>query len=146
MLTAFEPITEDPGFCQIYDWCCNINNNVGFHFILFPRKTNDKISQKIQKPYFGTILAFFAQTWIFCQFLNIPIIYHGAKNQKKLVWHSWGKCWTDGWMDRQMEWWRDNPYFVEPSAGRESNYYCSFKLSWIYTKNTKNQFIPLISL
>ena len=36
----------------------NINNNISFHFRLFPRKTNDKILL-----YFGAILAFFAQIW-----------------------------------------------------------------------------------
>ena len=29
-----------------------INNNISFHFRLFPRKTNDKILQKIQKTLF----------------------------------------------------------------------------------------------
>ena len=55
--------------------------------------------KKSKKPYFGghvTILAFFAQIWVkmsfpgkkLCQLLNIPIIYHYAKNQKKLMCHS----------------------------------------------------------
>ena len=29
-----------------------------------------------------------------CQFLNITIIYHRAKNQKKLIGYSWEKCQT----------------------------------------------------
>ena len=29
------------------------------------------------------------------QCLNIPIIYHHAKNPKKLMTHFWEKCWTD---------------------------------------------------
>ena len=30
-----------------------------------------------------------------CQFLNIRIIYHCAKNQLNLMSHSWENCWTD---------------------------------------------------
>ena len=37
------------------------------------------------------------------QFLNILIIYHSAKNQKKLMTHSWEKCRTDRQKDRH--WW-----------------------------------------
>ena len=33
----------------IWDWSWNINNNVSFHFRLFPGKTNDKMFQKIVK-------------------------------------------------------------------------------------------------
>ena len=35
-------------FCQIWDWWWNINNNIGFYFRLFPRKTNDKTFLEIQ--------------------------------------------------------------------------------------------------
>ena len=38
-----------------------------------------------------------------CQFLNIPIIYHHAQNQKKLKTHSWEKCRTDGRRDGQTD-------------------------------------------
>ena len=31
--------TQEPEFCQIWDWWWNINNNISFHFRLFPRKT-----------------------------------------------------------------------------------------------------------
>ena len=42
----------------------NINNNISFHFRLFPRKTNDKIFQKIQKnPILGHFGHFFTQIW-----------------------------------------------------------------------------------
>ena len=61
-LTAFRPIKV----CQIWSWCWNINENISFHFRLLPRKTNDKIFQKIQKPIFWghvAILAYFAQIW-----------------------------------------------------------------------------------
>ena len=37
-LAAFWPITWDPKLCQICWW--NINNNLSFHYTLFPRKTN----------------------------------------------------------------------------------------------------------
>ena len=55
-LTAFWPITREPEFCQIWDWWWNINNNIGFHFKLFPGKTNDNIFQKVQKTYLAAIL------------------------------------------------------------------------------------------
>ena len=65
-LTAFGPIIRDPEFCQIWGWCWNINKNISFHFRLLPRKTNEWISQKIQKTLFlghVAIFAFFAQIW-----------------------------------------------------------------------------------
>ena len=38
--------------CQICWW--NINNNISFHYRLFPRKTNiTKFFKKFKKPYFG---------------------------------------------------------------------------------------------
>ena len=36
-----------------------------------------------------------------CQFLNIPVIYDGAKNYKQLTTHSWVNRRTDGQTDRQ---------------------------------------------
>ena len=126
-LTAFGPITGDPENCQIWGWYWNINKNISFHFRVLPRKANNKIFWKIQKTLFWghvAILAIFSQIWAemyfpgkksLCQFLNIPIICHLTQNQKKLICHySWGKCWTDGWMDRQMEGWTDNHDFVGP--------------------------------
>ena len=44
-----------------------------------------------------------------CQFLDIPIIYHCAKNQKKLLSNFWGEHQTDG----QTE----NSDFIGPSVG-----------------------------
>ena len=111
-LTVFSPITREPEFCQIKDWWWNINNNINFHFELFTRKTINKIFQKIEKPYFGAILDPFCKdlgknefSWKkrLCQFLNILIIYHHTKNQKKIMCHSWGKCRTDGRTDRQTD-------------------------------------------
>ena len=94
-------------FCQIWDWWWNINNNISFHFRLFPRKTNDKIFQKIQKAlfwgHFGPFLPKFAGKNGLCQFLDIPIIYNCAKNQRKLLSHFWEKRRTDGRTDRQID-------------------------------------------
>ena len=47
------------GFCQIWDWWWNINNNTNFYFRSFPGKTNKKIFQKIQK----NPILLFAQIW-----------------------------------------------------------------------------------
>ena len=69
-----------------------------------------KYFKKSKKPYFAAILRpscpnlgknEFSWKKGLCQFLNIPIIYHQAKNQKKLMIHSWKKCRTDGRTDRQ---------------------------------------------
>ena len=100
---AFWPITWNPKLCQICWW--NINNNISFHYRLFPRKTNiTKFFKKSQKPYFGLILGSFDQlgakiefSWKkgFCQVFNIRIIYHCAKNQKNIMSHSWENSWRD---------------------------------------------------
>ena len=70
-LTAFWLITWEPEFCQIWDWWWNINNNISFHLRLFPRKTNDRIFQKIRKTqfwdHFGPFLPKFRQKWIFLE-------------------------------------------------------------------------------
>ena len=88
-----------------------------------------------KKPYFGDILGSFCpnsgKTEFFwkerlCQFLNIPIIYHRAKNQNKLISHSWEKCWTDGQTDRRT----DNGDFIGPSLGRGSDN--NFTIVWRY--------------
>ena len=55
--SAFWPITREPEFFQVWDWWWNINNNISFHFRLFPRNTNDKIFQ--EKPILGPFWAFF---------------------------------------------------------------------------------------
>ena len=47
------------GFCQIWDWWWNINNNTSFYFRSFPGKTNKKIFQRIQK----NPILLFAQIW-----------------------------------------------------------------------------------
>ena len=74
---------------------------ISFHSRLFPRKTKDKVFQKIQKPYLGAILGPFCPylgknefSWKkgLCQFFDIPIIYHRAENQKKLSSHFREKC------------------------------------------------------
>ena len=108
--TAFWTITWEPKFCQIWRWCETSNKKNSFHFRLFPGKTGDKIFQKIPKNLFWDQFQPFMDKFgqrIFslkkglCQILNIPIIYHRAKNQKKLMTHSWQNGWTDIPRDRQ---------------------------------------------
>ena len=83
-----------------------------------------KFFKKSKKLWFGGILHPFRPnldknefSWKkgLYQFLNIPIIYHRAKSQKKLISHSWEKCRTDGRTDRQAS------DFMGPSVGRGSN-------------------------
>ena len=61
-------------------------NNISFYFRLFPGKTNDKNFQKIQKLYFGTIWAFYAQIWTKVNFHGILflscIIYSTVRIRK----------------------------------------------------------------
>ena len=64
-----------------------------------------KVFKKSKKPYFGTSLDTLGKnefSWEkgLCQFLDIPIIYHRAKNQKKLLSHFWEKR-PNGRPDRQ---------------------------------------------
>ena len=92
-------------FCQIWDWWWNINNNISFHFRLFPRKTNDKIFLKIKKIFLGQFLALFAQIWAkmnFSQkrgsvsFLIFQLSTISPKIRKKLLSHFWKKTLIDG--------------------------------------------------
>ena len=70
-----------------------------------------KFFKKTKRTCFGAILGPFSLnlgknefSWKgLCQFLNIPIIYHRPKNQKKLVTHSWEKCRTARRTDRQTD-------------------------------------------
>ena len=97
-LTTFWPITQKPEFCQLWDWWWNINNNISFHFRLFPEKTNDKIFQKIQKTYLWLFWTLFAQIWA-------KIIFPGKKNAQSVFKYS-NYLLTD------------NGDFIEPSVGR----------------------------
>ena len=69
--TAFWPITREPKPCLIWDWWWNINNNITFHFRLFPGKTDVKIFQKIQENrfwgHFGPFSSTFGQKLIFLE-------------------------------------------------------------------------------
>ena len=98
-------------FCQIRDWRRNINSNTSFYFRLFSKKNYWKRSLKNPKrTYFLVILHTFypnlGKNEFSCkkelyQFLDIPIIYHPAKSQQKLLSSFWGKHQTDGQTDRQ---------------------------------------------
>ena len=106
------PAIWEPEFCQIWDWWLNINN-ISLHFRLFSGKTNDKIFlKKTTKTLFcsnfGSFLPKFGQIWIFLEnrtlsVFRTPTMYHLAKNQKKLMTHSWEKCRTDRLTDRQTD-------------------------------------------
>ena len=55
-----------------------------------------------------------------CKFLSIPIIYHRAKNQKKLTTYSREKRRTDGRTNGQKVRQTDNRDFTGPLVGRGS--------------------------
>ena len=87
-------------FCQICGWWWNINNNISFHFRLCTRKIINRSFIENEKNYFGVILWPFCRnlrenkfSWRreLCKFLDIPIIYHRAKNKKKLLSLFWEK-------------------------------------------------------
>ena len=82
-------------------------------FILdyFQEQLMIKFFKKSKNSYFGVILGLFCPnlrknefSWkkAPCQFLNIPIIYGGAKKHEKLSSYSWEKCRTDGETERQQ--------------------------------------------
>ena len=86
----------------------------------FQEKLITKVFSK--KPYFGAILGPICSnlgknefSWKI--FLDIPIIYHHAKNQKKLLCYFWEKCWTDRRTGRQTKRQTDNSDFIGPSVG-----------------------------
>ena len=119
-LSAFWPINQEQEFCQVWDCCRNISN-ISFHFRSFPSKTFsvfNKFFKKSKQNYFWANLGLFCSNLVknefswkrgLCQFLNISIIYHHIKNQKKLMSHFWEKCWTDVWTDRQQWFCRTSP-------------------------------------
>ena len=104
-----------------------------------------KLFKKFKNPYFEVILGPFCSnlgknefSWKkgLCQFLNIPIGYHCAQNQKKLMSHSREKCRLIGRTDRQ-QWFYKTLHDRGPIIKIASlNLY----------QQTKNQFILLISL
>ena len=101
-LAAFCPITGDSKLCQICWW--DINNNISFHYRLFLKKTWQNFSKNQKKlfwshsgcflPKLGPKMKFSWKKGL-CQFFNIRIIYHCAKNQKNLMNNSWENCSTD---------------------------------------------------
>ena len=104
-------------------------------FILdyFQEKLMIKFFEKSKKILFWghvAIVTFLAQIWAKMNFPGkraLTVFKYSnrlpsCQKSEKLICHSWGKCWTDGWMDRQTEWQTDNHDFVRPSVGRGSNY------------------------
>ena len=97
----FGPKLKNQHFPRVWHCWWKINNN---NFVLdyFQEKliTNffKKIKQTLFSGHFAQICAKmdFAGKKGLCQYFNIPIIYHRAKNQKKLMTQSWEKCRTDG--------------------------------------------------
>ena len=80
-----------------------------------------KFFKQFKKPtILGPLWALFAQIWAKMNFpgkkgsVDIPIIYHRAKNQKKLLNNFWQKRRTDGRTDRQT----DNGDFIGPFVWR----------------------------
>ena len=72
----FGPYLKNQNFPS---WCWNINNNISFHFRLFPRKTNDKI-QNIHKTlfwgHFRPFLPNFGKKWIFLEKRALSVFKH----------------------------------------------------------------------
>ena len=108
----------------------------------FQEKLMTTFFKKSKKIYFGAMALFwtflpkFGQIWIFVekslyQFLNIPIIFHRVKNQKKTNMPFLRKI-LNWRMDGQTEGSSNNHDFVESSAWQGSNYQSNVKLSWIY--------------
>ena len=104
-------------FCQIWDWWWNINSNISFHFRLFPRKTNDKIFQKIPKSIL--LVPFWAkQNFLEKRALSVfrysnylPSCQKSEKTNEQFC----GKT-VNWWADRQTS----NCDFIGPSVGRGS--------------------------
>ena len=101
-------------FCQIWDWWWNINNNISFHFRLFPRKTKDNFKKKkFQKEtILGTILGPFTQirtkmnfpgkkssvSFRYCNYLSLCQKSEKTMEQFLRKTPNW---WTDRQTDRQ---------------------------------------------
>ena len=110
--------------------------------------------KKSKKNYLGAILGLFCPCLGknelslkkgFCHFLDIPIIYHCVKSQKKLMSYFWEKRRTDGRTDRQThrltERQTDNSDFIGPSVGQGSNK-CSSLTNFIKTNHARQRVQP----
>ena len=124
-LITFGHTTREPEFCQ------GIGDEVSINVLVFTLYCfQEKLIQffkKSKKPNFGANLDAFCPklgknefSWEnrLCQFLKIPIIYHHAKNQKKLMSHSSEKYRTDRRTDRQTDRHRYNGDFIGHSLRR----------------------------
>ena len=111
-LTAFWPINREPEFCQIWDWWWNINNNISFHFRLFPRKLFKIFNKlkKFKKIILGPIWALFAQIgqkWIFMEKRALPVFKYSNYLPFQLFTNeSFLTKILNWWMDRQQWFYR----------------------------------------
>ena len=92
----FGPYLENQKFAR-YGICGEISITIlVFISDYFQEKLTSKFFEKLKKHYFGSIMGHFFLdlgknefSWKkVCQFLNVPIICHHAKNQKNLLSHS----------------------------------------------------------
>ena len=112
---------------------CMSKTNFVIHFFLeifhFKECCQQYFGPILLKPCFGTILGPFWSnvdkkefSWKkgLCKFLNIPVIYQCAKNQKKLMTHSWQKCRNDGRTDGadRQQWFYRTPCWMEVQKER----------------------------
>ena len=99
-------------FFQIRDRWWNINSNITFHFRLFPGKTSDKITQKIQQKtlfwgHLGSFLTKFGQKWFSLKKTALSVFKYSnyLPSSKKFRKKHWsipeknGKL-TNWWTDR----------------------------------------------
>ena len=108
--TAFWPITREPELDRFRNGAEISISIIAFILDYFGVKLMKTFYKKSKKNYFNAILDPFSsrQKWIllekrFRKFLNIPTIYHQANNLKKIMSHSWEKCWTERRMDRRTD-------------------------------------------
>ena len=106
-LSLFWPITQELELCQIWDRWWNINNNINFHFRLFPRKNNEKFFKEIQKKLFwgkfGPFLLRFGQKLIFVE--KRALLVFKYSNYFPLC-HESEKT-NEPFLRKMLKWWMD---------------------------------------
>ena len=109
-------------FCQIWDWWWNFNNNISFHFKLFPRK---------KRTYFGVILG--RQKWIFLEKRALSVFRYSnylspfQKSEKAIEEN------TNWRTERQT----DASDFIRPSIGKFLGIICL-----VHTQNCSKPNLP----